>query len=405
DRQAYLAAGGLLPSATDDRSADDIAAVDLCTRLRRQGGRIQHVADAVVFDDRPVATRTSLRQPIDPTSPSWRALIERQGPAIVRASALHGAAPATRWVLTTAVPSDRLAPRWGDWHLAEGLARALRRQGEDVRVQSHAHADSLAGRSCDVHLVLHGLQSVARTPGQRHILWVISHPETLDADECDAADLILVASPRFAAELRRRTTTPVEVLLQATDPDRFSPKPVAPAHAHLVTIVAKTRGVVRPVALDAIEAGLRPAIYGSGWDGLVDPALVVSDHVANEDLPAVYSSAGVVLNDHWDTMRAWGFVSNRVFDVLACGTPIISDHLDELPELFGDAVPTYRSSRELAALIARSLERPDEARARAAAGRATVLAHHTFDHRARELLALVAQHGLRDDPATDERHT
>lgn len=400
DRGAYLAAGGLLPDVPDD-----IAAVDLCIRLRRQGGRIQHVADAVVFDDRPVISRASLRHPIDATSPAWRALVERQGPAIVRAASLHGAAPPTRWVLTTAVPSDRLAPRWGDWHLAEGLARALRRQGEEVRVQTHEHADSLAGRSCDVHLVLHGLRPVARTPGQRHILWVISHPETLDADECDAADLILVASPRFAAELRNRTSTPVEVLLQATDPDRFSPQPVAPAHAHPVTIVAKTRDVLRPMVVDALEAGLRPAIYGSGWDGLVDPALVVADYVANEDLPAVYSSAGVVLNDHWDTMRAWGFVSNRVFDVLACGTPIVSDHLDELAELFGDAVPTYRSSRELGALVARALEHPDEARARAAAGRAVVLAHHTFDHRAQELLALAARHGLRDDPAKDERRT
>ena len=53
---------------------------------------------------------------------------------------------------------------------------------------------------------------------------------------------------------------------------------------------------MRPVVSDALAAGLRPAIYGAGWDGLVAPELVVADHVDNEDLPVVYSSAGVVLN-------------------------------------------------------------------------------------------------------------
>ncbi|MEO6317450.1 MAG: glycosyltransferase [Acidimicrobiales bacterium] len=391
DRAAYLAAGGLGLA-----SVDDSAAVDLCARLRQHGGRIQHVPDAVVFDDHPVPSRDALRRPIDPGSPAWRSLVERRGPALVRAARPRSSA-ATRWVITTAVPSARLATRWGDWHFAEGLAGALQRLGEDVRVETHDHADALSTRSCDLHLVLHGKTTVRRTPGQRHVLWVISHPETLDVAECEAADLVLVASPRFAASLRRRTSTPVEVLLQATDAGRFSPQPPDPQQEHPVTVVAKTRNVLRPVVADALAAGIRPAIYGSGWRDLVDPDLVVADHIDNEVLATVYSSAGVVLNDHWDTMRAWGFVSNRIFDVLACGTPIISDHLDEIRDLFGDAVPTYRTSQELGELVACALEQPGRARARAARGRAAVLAHHTFDHRAQELIELVAHHDLRSD--------
>ena len=60
-------------------------------------------------------------------------------------------------------------------------------------------------------------------------------------------------------------------------------------------------------------------------DGPRDPELIVAEHIENDQFPAVYSSAGVVLNDHWRTMQTWGFVSNRLFDVLACGTPVISD--------------------------------------------------------------------------------
>jgi len=59
--------------------------------------------------------------------------------------------------------------------------------------------------------------------------------------------------------------------------------------------------------------------------------LVVSDYIPNEELPAVYASVGVLLNDHWQTMRERGFVSNRLFDALACGTPVISNTFRRSP--------------------------------------------------------------------------
>jgi spore maturation protein CgeB len=230
---------------------------------------------------------------------------------------------------------------------------------------------------------------VRASPGQRHVLWIISHPEAVDDDELGRADLVLVASPRYADHLRGRTATPVEVLLQATDHRRFRRRPVDPGHRHDVVVVAKSRDVLRPVVADAVTAGLRPRIYGGGWRGLVDPELVVADHVDNAELPAVYSSAGVVLNDHWATMRTWGFVSNRLFDVLACGTPVISDPVAGIDELFDGAVLQYRSTDELRALVDDVLADPERARKRAERGRDAVLARHTFDHRARELLDLL----------------
>ena len=102
---------------------------------------------------------------------------------------------------------------------------------------------------------------------------------------------------------------------------------------------------------------------------------MVADHVDNELLPVVYSSAGVVLNDHWGPMKAWGFVSNRLFDVLACGTPVISDAVDGIAELFEGAVPEYHDPAELRALVDEILADPPAAQARAC-GRQLVLARH-----------------------------
>jgi spore maturation protein CgeB len=115
--------------------------------------------------------------------------------------------------------------------------------------------------------------------------------------------------------------------------------------------------------------------------------LIVADHVDNEELPAVYSSAGVVLNDHWRTMQAWGFVSNRLYDVLACGIPVISDPVSGLAELFDGGVLEYHSPMELRELVDQVLADPIGARDRAERGRAAVIANHTFDQRAAELIS------------------
>ena len=388
DRAAYEAAGGF--TLLEDL---DAAAFELCLDLRERGGSVVVVPSAIAFDHRPVSSVADLATPIPGDGPEWRAVIEHHGPALVHSLCGLEREPPT-FALTVAAPSVKMAHRWGDWHLALALERSLRRLGHRVLVQTSDRADDLSGRSCDIHVVLRGLAPVRRTPGQRHVLWVISHPEQVDDAECDAADLVLVASHRFARELRERTSTPVEVLLQATDHRRFRPLPADPAHAHPIVVVAKSREILRPAVADALAAGLRPAIYGSGWEGLVDPELVVADYLANEELPAVYSSAGVLLSDHWGTMRAWGFVSNRLFDALACGTPVISDHLPEVHDLFGDAVPTYRSPEELRKLVDADLEDPMAARERASAGRRTVLAAHTFDHRTRDLLDALRRHRI-----------
>lgn len=389
DRRAYEDAGGLPPIADVDA-----ALVELCARLRAAGGRVRVVPSSVVVDHRPVRSVDALAHPVEADSPSWQAVVERQGPTLVQLARGHAVTATLTFVITVAAPDERAAAKWGDWHLAQALARSLRRLGHVVRVQALDLVDDAASRTADVHLVLRGKEAVRRTSGQHHVLWVISHPERITAEECDESDLVLVASERFAADLRARTSTPVEVLQQATDHRRFHPLPPDPGHAHAVAVVANTRGEFRPIVADALTAGLRPAIYGSGWERFVDPQLVVAERVPNRELPAVYSSVGVLLNDHWDTMKAWGFVSNRLFDALACGTPVVSDDLPEVPALFDESVATYRTPADLAARVADALGDPVAARRRAEEGRQRVLAEHTFDVRAAELLDALGRHDL-----------
>lgn len=373
------------------RDVDDLdtAVVELCGRIRASGGRVVAVPASVVVDHRPVTTLQSLAHPIEPAHRSRLALAARR---YVPLRLGDGGRPVSlRIRLTIAAPAARTAHRWGDWHLAESFARALRRQGHAVDIHTLGEADP---SPVDVHIVLRGTTPVPRRGEAKRILWLISHPEAVTAEECDDADLVLVASEHFAEALRARTRTPVEVFLQATDHHRFHPVHPDNAHAHAVAAVAVNRHGARPSVRYAIDAGLRPAVYGSGWRGVIPSQLIVAEFVPNHRLPVIYSSVGVLLNDHWDTMKAWGFVSNRVFDGLACGTPIVSDDLPELHGLFGESVQTFRDAHDLADAVEQALADPVKARRLAEEGRQLVLAHHTFDHRALELLDLLRRHEL-----------
>ena len=292
--------------------------------------------------------------------------------------------------LKIGAPNRAVAPMWGDLHFAESIARELRRRGHRSVTQTLDEWDDEAGLSYDVVIHLKGLSRFHPKPGQFNVLWSISHPAELTGEECDGYDLVAVASPLFAAELRERTATPVVVLEQATDPWVMYPDPHEPL-AHELVYVANSRNVLRPIARDLLPTERDLAIWGANWDGLIDTSQVIGERVPNDALRRVYSSAGIVLNDHWDDMREHGYISNRVYDALACGALVLSDDVPGLAERFDDAVVVYRSAEQLHELIDRLLADPAERRRRAEAGRAIVLAGHTFAHRVDELLAIVGE--------------
>ncbi len=88
-------------------------------------------------------------------------------------------------------------------------------------------------------------------------------------------------------------------------------------------------------------------------------------------------------------MRQQGFVSNRIFDVLASGGVVISDPVDGLEDLFGDLVPTYRSADELKLLVSQLISDTERRAEIASKGTELVAAQHTFDQRAHQLVELL----------------
>jgi spore maturation protein CgeB len=108
------------------------------------------------------------------------------------------------------------------------------------------------------------------------------------------------------------------------------------------------------------------------------------------DIARLYSSVDVAIGFNAESQAWAGMVNNRVFETLACGALLLSDRVPAIEELFGDVAIFTEGWDDTRQKLAHWLSRPEERAALAARARAKILAGHTYDHRAREIMALYA---------------
>ncbi len=297
--------------------------------------------------------------------------------------------PRLRWALKIAAPPGRPGEFWGDTHFARGLADALRRLGQDVAIDAYAARTRPSARLDDVVLALRGPEPIDAQEGAISLLWIISHPDEMTAAEASGFDAVFAASRSWARETSASWGREVGTLLQCTDTRRFYPQGL-PRTSERV-FVGTARGIARPSVVEPLKAGLQLSVYGPDWTGYIPAHSVIARSVPNAALPALYECADVVMNDHWPAMQRAGFVSNRLFDVVAAGGRAVSDEVDGIADIFGGAVATYRTIDELLALLRRPSDEVFPPRAELARIGAEVRARHSFDARARTLLDRVLE--------------
>lgn len=275
--------------------------------------------------------------------------------------------------------------KMGDYHFGASLRKAL--EAEGVRVTEHYWPDWHGGAEADAVLVLRGRHRARPLPGQFTVLWAISHPSAITLDEIDAFDLAYLGSKTHLDMVAGPGRPPLAVLRQCSD---FADAGVAAgrpaAERREVIFLGNSRGVFRDIVRWAVEAGVRPALYGRGWDQIGLGRLVVADYVDNADLPELYGRARLGLNDHWNDMRYFGYINNRLFDNLFCGLPTLSDWFPELEATFGDGLLYARDPVSFGEAFRRVEADYDGVLARAHALGRTLARDYTFAARARRIL-------------------
>ncbi len=126
-------------------------------------------------------------------------------------------------------------------------------------------------------------------------------------------------------------------------------------------------------------------------------------HLPPSEHPAFYSSALLTLNVTRRPMAEMGYCpSARLFEAAACGVPVLTDDWEGLTEFFAPNEEIMVATSTDEAVEAVSLPREVLGRIGAKA-RERVLSSHTADHRARELIELLAKparaRGAQAEPA------
>ncbi|SFR08166.1 hypothetical protein SAMN04515673_10514 [Poseidonocella sedimentorum] len=279
---------------------------------------------------------------------------------------------------------------WGDYYFAQSLSEALNRIGVSTSLQFVTEREPASGIKGwikrisfepGVDLVIRG-----KAPFKRHwprpiFIWLISQADKLTEKEISRARHIFVASPTYCAELQARGVS-ASLLLQCTDPTVFSPdKRRAELASDILFVGNRRKYAERNVVRELVEAELPIQVWGRGWSDLLPAAVFGGEHIPNHLLGGYYASANVVLNDHTDSMRKMGFLSNRAYDVLASGTSLVTERMDGVPAEFRDHIYLYDEGTAVDT-VKRALRAPHRDRSDIAA---LVREHHSFDVRARVL--------------------
>lgn len=287
-----------------------------------------------------------------------------------------------------AMPDDDSKKFWGDQHFAEAMKKQLERNGYRVCVLPR---DRWYDRSNAKYvIVLRGTKPCYPSvrEGRKYIMWNISHPEDVTIEEYNMYDYIFFASSKMHRDLQTKIKPMSSVLLQCVDEEVMTYSENGDKKYELL-FVGNSRHVFRPILRDLLPTEHKLTVYGRHWEEFPVKDYVVSEYLENEKVGQAYHDAKILLNDHWDDMREYGIISNRIFDALAVGAFVISDNIPEIESLFEGNVVTYSTREDLKEKIDYYLEHPEERQKKAERGKEIVLNEHTFKYRISRIIDII----------------
>ncbi len=214
-------------------------------------------------------------------------------------------------------------------------------------------------------------------------------------------DYFCAIQDSFLAEAAALTAGHVSYLPCAADPGIHRPLELTAAERHAfgapVAFVGAGYRNRRMSFRPLLDLGLR--LWGTEWDGageLLGALERGGARISTEDAVRIFNATAVNLNLHSSTWvdgvdPRGDFVNPRTFELAAAGAFQLVDRRALLPALFVPdvEVATFTAAGELRERVRYYLAHPDERAAIAAAGRARVLAEHTYRHRMETLLTTV----------------
>lgn len=188
----------------------------------------------------------------------------------------------------------------------------------------------------------------------------------------------------------------IEIFYFATDPDRFKPKPDARFQADVTFVGTNIKERIQALKQIFFEPSLKLKnhefrLYGSNWKKwrhLKKFPVKYRGWISNENLHKAFANAKIAINATRRIFQSITCVpSNRIFDIMASGTVLLTDPIPGVEKLFkvGRELVVALDSRAAVSQIDYLLKNPEAAKEIARQGREAILKAHTWKHRIRQI--------------------
>ncbi|KQY45714.1 glycosyltransferase [Rhizobium sp. Root483D2] len=202
----------------------------------------------------------------------------------------------------------------------------------------------------------------------------------------DNFDIIWAASNKSASAFRANTKKPVEVFRIATSAQRFQnsemTKEYLSDYCFTGSFFKAPREIVCVLDPDALPYSFN--LFGHNWGEFPRLSKYWRGSLPYLDMPKVYGSVKVVIDDCNSTVKEWGSVNSRVFDALAAGVLVISNGRVGSDEVFNGDLPVYEGKQNFTDLLNLYLSDDVTRLSLVDKLRQKVLSEHTYARRAEQ---------------------
>lgn len=305
---------------------------------------------------------------------------------------LKGAKAAVPLTIGFIITENHPSTIYGDYFTAHGLGDELEKYGYRIvylperPIYEWHHLSSIdilvvMRHSFDPFLLRH-------YPGITSVAWIRGYvDEWCRAPWFKEYDIILTTS-EISLQYAKQFTDPgkcLAVLRLAADTNIFKPGPRQPGYESDISFVGNIFEVPREFTRKlTIEPGITFSLYGQITDTGHRFRKYHRGKVSHGDIPKIYNSSRIVLEDCTPMCQPWGCINNRTFEAMACGACVVSNEVPGLKELFGDNIITYGTREDLKKKIIWLLQNETKRNEIGKKARAEIIKHHTYKHRAKQ---------------------
>lgn len=130
-------------------------------------------------------------------------------------------------------------------------------------------------------------------------------------------------------------------------------------------------------------------VYGKDWDHVKKMKPFWQGFLEYKNIPKVYAGGKIVIDDATFVVNEWGSVNSRVFDGALSGILVLTNGVEGSKNTFNGLIPTFTNQEELSELLEKYLSNDSLRQKKIEEIRNYALQHHTYAHRADELLAIL----------------